>query len=784
MLAYIKSFVVWISIASIANTPLPAIETNFATNSPSDNINTTNSQSVNNTNNLTNNTIDTNTQISHSNDNIPAANDRTLSAQISILPGFSGNLVLNADKIKYSDEQLYASGNVNILGNDYIVYCDTFKYNFLDRESEVENILMKYDHLFLKTHHAKISPSKITTSHTTAIVETTSGNRGPSIHAAAMDIDIEKYKGKAKNVSARIGSIPVLYTPSLPLGMWLKLLRFNATVGHSSDLGAFLRSRIGYSVLPGCKLGTSMGIFLKRGLLFGPFVKLDNKTNTHEIHSLYDFGVISDAHAKKITENDKFIKWQRKTRWYADIQHSQHIGERIDILSSIYWMRDDQFFHDFYDLDEYKHYDIRDQFLEVDYRGDSWIMSVITKPRINSFRKHIQTLPQFHIEKFATEIANSNVFFNGYIDIASYKNPNANEIPTTESEDEEDSKENSKKEATYEEILKQNKLFCSKYKRLDAYVGITHPVIFNNNTSILPKIGYRTVRYTSQQYKNFFQIGCDFASNFYSIYNNQLSFLNISKIKHNVRPIVQYRYIHCKDNTINNSNKNASLRGLYNGESKLATFGMDPIDLESMRDIDSLQSQHKIRIGLENIFYGKKYEHSKSKKLASLYIYQDFNLKRTHTQKFVYSKKDINLNITDKQNEKFLGNLCIHSIISPEAWIDLESILKIDTNKFKLQKALTRWGIFSGDSWKLSILSRYSKDNYKQLGIEWEYCLSEKNSINFKILHDLSRDKCLSAYLSFSTYVGQIWHIEGYLKYKSKSKNKLQPGITVSLLTW
>jgi lipopolysaccharide assembly outer membrane protein LptD (OstA) len=271
---------------------------------------------------------------------------------------------------------------------------------------------MKYNRLFLDTKHATLSPDVLTTENATAVIETSNGHSGVSINASKIDINIKNKKGKAKTFTAKIGSVPILYAPSLPLGMWLQLFRLRARVGHSKSLGAFLQSRIGYNIHPGYKLGTSLGIFSKRGLLFGPFVKIDRATESHEIHSLYDFGFISDAHAEKIIKPDKSTKWKRKNRWYLDLQHTQHFGERIDILSSLHWQSDPDFFHDFYDVDAYKHYDIRDQFIEADYRGDSWMMSVIAKPEINSFRKKIQTLPRLHIEKFATEIADSDIFYN------------------------------------------------------------------------------------------------------------------------------------------------------------------------------------------------------------------------------------------------------------------------------------------------------------------------------------------------------------------------------------
>lgn len=650
-----------------------------------------------------------------------------------------GNVAISANTIKYSEKTVNAEGNVRFSGSGFIAKCDSFEYDLETQNTNAKNVSMKLDHLFFTAKDLQVSGQTIEAEDAQIGVEIKSGIIGPNFCVKKVKLNRESKKGSMQNAKIQIGSIPVFYVPKIEVKSWIRLIDLRGEVGYSSNLGAKAQTRMSYRISPYFSLGGNADYYSKRGILLGPFIKIRKQEENNQINGLLNSGFISDKKGVQCQGDEKNSesKWRRKERWFLDFNYNQHLGEHLDIISSFYWMSDAEIFRDFYsNNNHYIDSDIRDHFVELDYRRDRWIISGLIRPELNAFQSTIQTLPQVRLQKFSEEIADSGVYWDGYLEFSHLYNRKA-------------------------EIDK--KPCVKEFNRVDEYCSLSYPIELSQAWKLNPKVSQRSVFYSNGDYHYLSEIGLDFIGNFFEISETSSNIFNFSVLKHNLRPVIQYRRISSQ------KNKGGEWQQFF--EKKKETGGLDVIDLRDMTNTDELRARHLIRLGIENSWDAKKRKNSPARQIASLNIYQDFCLKR-HT--------------FNRKKERGLSDFYIEANFFPRKWLNLVTTTRINLEDQVFRELRLKLTLLSGDAWSCSFFTRILRKEYFQYGFDWTYNLNERSKLTWSVLADGHCGKFLSSRISFATCIHGMWNVDFYLKIKnhSQKKNQFQPGFMVSLLNW
>ncbi|MDR2863028.1 MAG: LPS-assembly protein LptD [Puniceicoccales bacterium] len=530
-----------------------------------------------------------------------------------------------------------------------------------------------------------------------------------------------------KDAVVRVSKLPVFYFPTLTLhDLENPPIRPVIRMGEKRHFGFFLRTTTYYTGFKkelGLEPGMLFDVYTKAGVLVGP--ALDYKINSADpayfLKGSLQGAWINDSSERGIDNYDNPIDKQRGFfRW----EHKQRLPGPFEISASLNYWSDTSVLRDFRPADFHDN-QRPDNFIEIVHPDPYFYASAFTRFRANDFQNVPQRLPEIRFDLNPVEIASTGIYQRFNAAFAYLYERSSPELTLPGGDVSIDS------------------------PRLDLYYGVTRPFKIADWFTFTPVAGVRSTTYLDPASKDipYFrllpQFGFDMHLLAQGVWDCESAIWDIHGLRHQLRPIVQYRWIPAAD------------RG---GRYIPAIDRYDllpyppPIDLSQKRYADDLWEQQVLRIGVENTLQTRDPEYG-SRDLLWLNIYHDF---RDTARPGFRTRSDIFTT---------LG-------IAPASWLNLEVYNRFDTYERHSNEISSVITVHDGDRWNAWFGVQLITDiaNVRQFSWGFDYQLSTNYTLAARWRFDSNEGMLTEQHYSVFQRLGHTWVIEYYLSHRKDAR--------------
>ena len=176
--------------------------------------------------------------------------------------------------------------------------------------------------------------------------------------------------------------------------------------GYRASLGAFVEAGVHLPTASGLRLGGDVGIYTARGIMFGPSGSYGRRAGENsDIRGYFRTGYIND-HGDK--EFDLLGRPIPENRGYVEWQHEQKLSENLSFAAQLNWWKDSEILRDFRPRAFFP-VQAPDTFLEANYTGQNYFLSLFARFQPNSFQRVQERLPELRFDLLPTVIGNGFV---------------------------------------------------------------------------------------------------------------------------------------------------------------------------------------------------------------------------------------------------------------------------------------------------------------------------------------------------------------------------------------
>lgn len=481
-------------------------------------------------------------------------------------------IILNADEIVYrSGERLaIARGNVVLTRGDQRLVAEVVRYHLDTRIFTVGRFRVGQQEVLAEGASAQGNPERLDVNQATvSFGEPEPIN--PVIRSGKMSYlrpadrpEVVRFEQNRVGIGAvNLLPLPTFQeTPSDP-----SLNGFEVSGGFDGRLGAFLDVGVTSPVAPGVGLGGELGLFSKRGVLFGPIGKYD----TFGADGLGARGVFRTGYIKDTgkTGLDLIGRPIADSRGYIDWEHHQVIAPSLTLDGRLNYWSDSEVTRDFR-KDDFNKVQAPDNWLEAGYSSNNYIVSAFTRVRTNDFSVVQERLPEIRFDGLPVEVG-AGIYHRINAGIASLREDPVLAGPNITSQ------------------------------RADLYYGVSRPFSPREWFSLTPVAGARITHYAEtapgssegNYTRTVGEFGFDAKAWEHSAtWDYQNKRWGINGLRHIATPTLSYRFSPAADN----------------GRSHIPVIDDDvfstylrPLGIADQRNIDRLPATDTLRLGYEHV---------------------------------------------------------------------------------------------------------------------------------------------------------------------------------------
>ncbi len=578
------------------------------------------------------------------------------------------DIVLHADEIAYNntDRVAIARGNVILMRGAQRLVAEELTYRLDDQTYSVGRFRVGQGQFLAEGAGAEGSPNRVTVS----TVSLTHGEPDPlSPVLRARELTWEEAEdprdSRATIAGARlgVGRVDVLPLPTLsetPRNPSIASL--DARVGYDGRLGAELSVSATTAVTEDVRLGGDLGLFSKRGVLFGPVGDYD----TFDIDGTGARGRFRGGYIKDQGDPRTDIRGDliRDDRGYVEWQHLQVVAPSLTLGGQLNYWSDSYVTRDFR-REGYYRIQTPDTWFEAQKLGDNFVVSLFTRVQVNDWSLIQERLPELRFDGLPVELG-AGIYHRVNASVAALREDD----PTTPTGS-----------------IRSN--------RADLYYGVMRPFSPREWFAVTPVLGARVTHYertpATSNRGNYTRVlgeaGFDAELfRFSGTWDVQNERWGINGLRHLVTPRLGYRYSPSADvgrahiPAIDDDPFNTYLR---------------PLGLANRRDVDRLPALNTFRIGLDQSLQTRDRVHG-SRDLAelNLAIDQHADAEAAATQ---------GQNRAESDAHAFLA-------LNPARWLRFDLYNRTTVQTGKLQELNTGLTIRDADVWSFRLGTHYLDD--------------------------------------------------------------------------
>ena len=495
--------------------------------------------------------------------------------------------VLLADQIGYDPKTqlVRATGHVSLTRGPQRLLADSLTYNLETRAYTVKDMRIGQDPVYISGTGVEGDPEKIIV-HDAIVTFSEPGLFAPTLRAGTVTF-IPGSSIRAEKARIGVGPVMPIAVPFYDQSVTDPLIsHMSARAGYDSHLGGVLELGLLAPFTRTVKLGGDLGLYTKRGVMFGPAGAYSFDNAGQSIHGSLRSGFISDDGNRG---NDILLAPIPQERGFITWEHRQTAGENVTVLGQLNYWSDSDVTRDFRE-DDFRSVQTPDNFLEGYYTGGNYVTSVFTRFQPNDYHVVQRRLPEIRFDGLPVD-AGAGIYHRVNASIASLedKSPPALSDPVN---------------------------------RVDTYYALTRPFTPREWLSIKPVAGARFTYYDRATggrdgyTRALGEIGFDADLQASSTYNYKNERWGIDGIRHLVKPYVSYR-------AIGNADQGAAYIPPID-RTAFSTY-LQPLGLGDRRDIDTLGTTNTLRLGIDNTIQTRDPVYG-SRNLAELNVATDWRL--------------------------------------------------------------------------------------------------------------------------------------------------------------
>ncbi len=506
----------------------------------------------------------------------------------------------------------------------------------------------------------------------------------PSIAASTLILD-KKGGGvvSAKFPRFGVGTVHPIAMPRFDYKLGLPLRSFlSLMAGYKGNLGVFVEPGLRLPVLPGWRLGGDLGLYSKRGFMFGPGGEYSvDKGTDSKVGGQFRSGYINDY-------GDRYLDVRGKPvpagRGYVTWEHHQKMGPGLTLDGSFNYWSDSEVLRDFRPRNFFNT-QTPDTYLESAYTGGNFIVSLFARFQPNKYHDVQQRLPELRLDYLPSHLA-LGVYQRFTASVVRLQ-----EIPPTSG---------------------STRLASD---RSDAYYALTRSFTPREWLNLTAVAGGRVTNYANTKgaqskgayTRSLGELGFDAALRTSGTFDYKNERWQIDGLRHLFTPKISYRYI-----------PEAEKGRRYIPQIDRESFNtyLPQLGLGDTRHIDDLHATNTLRLAFENTLQTRDSSYG-SRDLASLTLANDFRFEREAGQR--------------KASETHLD-----LSLMPTNWLRFEVYQSIAPQNFQTREFNTGLTIHDGDIWSLRLSTHYLGGDISEYVAEYEHRMNEVYSVFTRLHYD------------------------------------------------
>jgi len=680
---------------------------------------------------------------------------------------------LTAQSTRLTEKEYIASGDARLAHRDLVLYADEIIYGTEDRVAVArgnvilirgaqrlvaEEVTYRYDDGVYTVGRFRVGQGSLLASGTAG--EGKAGGLrvenavltygepeplGPTIRARVVTYQPAEDDGNATVIveggRLGIGSTNIIPLPKLtesPNRPAISSVKLDA--GFSSDLGAELSIAVTAPFTDTLNLGADLGIFTKRGVLFGPIGDYDS-FGADGIGARGEFrtGFIQDQGKTGLDIRGNIIQSERG---YVEWQHYQVVQPGLTIAGQLNYWSDSYVTRDFRS-DGYRNVQTPDTWLEAAKADDNYIVSLFSRVQVNDYSVVQERLPEVRFDGLPVEIG-GGIYHRINASVAALREDDPFGNGTTRSD------------------------------RADLYYGINRPFSPREWFSVTPTAGLRVTHYerlqnnpgsprSSNYTRVLGEIGFDsklFETSATWDYKNER--WGIDGLRHIITPKIGYRYSPSADVG------QADIPGI---DRDVNSYYLRPLGIANRRDIDRLPAVNTFRFGVDNVLQTRDATYG-SRDLVRLNVAVD-----------QYASSDAATTSGDTR-----GASDVHTFLTlnPAKWLRYDLYNRTVAQSGDNEELNTGLTITDANIWSIRIGTHYLQDNdtarkIQEYTAEYGLRLNEIYSIAAGFRYDSRDGRFTEQTYAFRQRLNRTWTVSYELSLYDGPRRESDVGFGVSL---
>ncbi len=624
--------------------------------------------------------------------------------------------LLTGDEIRYNvaKQTATARGHVNLTRGPQRFLADDIIYRLTDKTYTVKRLRLGQVPLY-------ISGDQVTGNETEIVLRNARfsfhepSRLTPTITAEKLTLVLGD-RIVADNAHLGLGSTPIIPFRRITQSINDPIVsHMTANIGQSNYLGPYIDVGLHLPVAPGIKFGGDVGLYTKRGLLFGPSGTYNlTHGGQHDVGSLKT-GYIDD-HGDKLTDvlnrpihdNRGFIEWEHERTY---------LSENGTIISRLNYWSDSDVIREFRPDDFYK-VQQPDSFVDVTHTSGNLISSFFVRAQPNTYHHIQQRLPELRVDLLPSALGNG--FYQRFSASAA-----------------------ALRERTFDlDDGVWTTVPTVKSNRLDTFYALNRPIAPREWLMVNPTVGGRVTHYLdavngkSTYTRALGEVGVDASLHASGVYAYKNERWNIDGIRHLVTPKLSYRYIPSADK---------GRRYIPQIDDRVFDTALPTLELGDQRNIDDLSATNTLRLGLDNTFQTRDKTYG-SRDLLTLNVAQDF---RFHREPGVRDSSEIHTGLS----------------FMPASWMQFDLYHSFAPQTWTAREVNTRIALLDGDVWSFSISNHYLQHQINQYITEGRYRINETYQIIGRLHYDVRESRINELSVILAQNISNIWSLEHNLHF-------------------
>ena len=622
-----------------------------------------------------------------------------------------GDVVLTAETVRANDltKVIIANGNVTLQREGTYWKGNHLEYNFEKNEIKASDFRAGMVPVFV----SGVSLDTVTTNQVQEIHNasiTTDDLVEPSFRIRAKKMKLTVGKSiEARDATIYVGNTPVLWLPYFYRNLRDHQRYFTFAPGYRNSFGAYSLNKYVYEFNDDLQFDMDLDYRSKRGVGFGPEFRYDlgrHGKGDIAFYQTYDRNPGVDLLNSPIPEDRHRFKFDYQVSLQTNLTAKVVVREQSDI----YTIRD--FFEQQYQTNSQPI-----SFVEVNKLWSNLSLDILAQPQFNSFYTTVERLPDIRLSGMRQQLGQTPVFYESDSSFAYLR-------------------------------FRDGSKFGTNYAaaRGDSYHQFLAPQSYWGWLNITPRIGGRLTHYGETDNKNLpfgdedrfiFNTGAEASFKATRVWNGtKMPLLKIDGLRHILEPSLNYVFV---------PEPNTRPHQLPQFDTELPSLRLLPIDFPDYNQIDSIDSQNVMRVGLRNKFQTKR--DGQVVDLLNWAIVTD-------------------LRLDPRENQSQFSDIYSDIHFMPRDWITFNSELRYDESEHRLNAANNSILLSPNDIWSIRLGQRYFRgdasfgpdsDNntfydtlYFKLNENWGFRMSH----HFEARDGKMEDQYYTVYRDFKTWTG------------------------------